>query len=176
MVDVVEMVVRVDFPAASTCVVSKGQTVVVVYAVVVKMSQSGVIYFDMVLSFVLGGQYVSTGPRGDDCVRPTVELWVAYDNADVFEPLEWPWESVNAMPDEFVLRYDVVDELVKEAVEEDDEADELVAFDVTFDTARNRAYKSMLSNPVSVVLDKIGLNMPGLTRKYGAPEGSMPCT
>jgi hypothetical protein len=56
MVDVVEMVVGVDLPAASTCVVSKGQTVMVVYTMVVKMSQSGVIYFDMVLTFVLGGQ------------------------------------------------------------------------------------------------------------------------
>ena len=74
MVDVAEMVVRVDFPAASTCVVSKGQTVVVAYTVVVKMSQSGVIYFDMVLTFVLGGLYVSTGQRGDDGVRSTVKL------------------------------------------------------------------------------------------------------
>jgi hypothetical protein len=74
MVDVVEMVVGMDFPVASTCVASKGQTVVVVYVVVVKMSQSGVIYFDMVLTFVLGGQYVSTGQRGDDSVQSTVEL------------------------------------------------------------------------------------------------------
>ena len=74
MVDVVEMVVGVDFPAESTCVASKGQTVVVVYVVVVKMSQSGVIYFDMVLTVVLGGQYVSTGQRGDDSVQSTVEL------------------------------------------------------------------------------------------------------
>ena len=65
---------------------------------------------------------------------------------------------------------------LNDEVEEDVEVDELVAFNVTFDTARNRVYKSMLSNPVSVVLDKIGLNMPGLTRKYGAPEVSTPCT
>ena len=81
------------------------------------------------------------------------------------------------------MSHERVDELVEEVkgelndeVEEDVEVDELVAFNVTFDTARNRVYKSMLSNPVSVVLDKIGLNMPGLTRKYGAPEVSTPCT
>jgi hypothetical protein len=82
-IDVVVMVVGVDFPAASTCVVSKGQTVVVVCIVVVKMSQSGVIYFDIVRMLVFGGQYVSVGPEGIDGVRPAVEL--AVDDDKVFE-------------------------------------------------------------------------------------------